>query len=93
MLESLDLGEILEDNAEKRLKEYEESIKRAGNLRVKNIKKIWIEYDKQTDILYIYFGKEEAEESLMLENDIIVLVNKDELVGIVVNNFGQKYIQ
>ncbi len=84
---------FLGEEIEGRLKEYEESLRRLSSLKIENINDMWIEYDKQMDILYIYFGKEEAEESLMLENDVIVLINKDKLIGIIINNFAQKYLQ
>lgn len=73
-----------------RLREYEESMKRARRLVVEDLDKLWIEYDRQNDILYINFGMEEADESIMIDDDVIVRMKGDKLVGIVVNNFSRR---
>jgi uncharacterized protein YuzE len=80
-----------EEEARKRLEEFERA-KEAKNLIIENIGDLWIEYDKQTDTLYIYFGKEEANENIMLENDIIILKSGNKLLGIVINNFSSRYL-
>ena len=76
--------------SEDRLREYEESIKRLGELKVGDLRELWIEYDKQTDTLYINFGKEEPDESIMIEDDIIVNIKGDKVVGIVVMEFSRR---
>jgi uncharacterized protein YuzE len=73
-----------------RLREYEESVRRTRRLIVEDIDKLWIEYDKQNDILYINFGTEEADESVMIDDDVIVRMREGKLVGIVVNNFSKR---
>jgi uncharacterized protein YuzE len=78
------------EHAEERARNYEESLRRARRLIVEDIDKLWIEYDKQNDILYINIGLEEADESIMLDNDIIIRLRGDKLVGIVVNDFSKR---
>jgi len=73
-----------------RLKEYEEGMRRARRLVVEDLDKLWIEYDKQNDILYVNFGVEEADESVMIEDDLIVRMKGDKLVGIIINNFSKR---
>jgi uncharacterized protein YuzE len=79
-----------EENVEERLREFERSMRRS--LKIEDINNMWIEYDRQTDTLYIYFGKEEAEESFMLEDNIIVLVKDDKLLGVIINDFSSRYM-
>ncbi|MCE4619720.1 MAG: DUF2283 domain-containing protein [Desulfurococcales archaeon] len=75
---------------EERAREFEEAQEKLGNLRVGDLRKMWIEYDKQNDILYIVFGDEEPDESMMLDDDIIVSLKGDKLVGISIYNFSKK---
>ncbi len=77
---------------EERLKDFERSLEKINNVVIEDLSKLWIEYDRQTDTLYLYFGKEEAEESLMLENDIIVLLRNKKLIGLIINDFGSRYL-
>ena len=69
---------------------YEEALKRRlRELRV-DASGLWIEYERQTDTLYINFGKEEPDETIMLEDDTIIGVRGDRLVSIVVQDFGRR---
>ncbi|MCE4625157.1 MAG: DUF2283 domain-containing protein [Desulfurococcales archaeon] len=76
--------------SEDRLREYEESLKRLGELKIGDLRELWIEYDKQTDTLYINFGREEPDESIMVEDDVIVNIKGDKVVGIVVMEFSRR---
>lgn len=78
------------EEAKRRLEEYEKSLDKLRELKIRNINELWIEYDRQNDILYISFGREEADESIMLDEDIVVLIRGETLVGIVINNFSQR---
>jgi len=75
---------------EERAREFEESIERARRVVVEDIDKLWIEYDKHNDILYINFGLQDADESIMVDDDIIVRLREGKLVGIVVSEFSKK---
>ncbi len=75
---------------EDRLKEYEEALEKVTELKIADIKQLWIEYDKQNDILYINFGKEEPDESIMVEDDIVVGVKDDKIVGITIFDFSKR---
>ncbi|GEM_PF-282591 len=61
-------------------------------LRIGDIHNIWLEYDKQTDILYINFGTdiEDADESVMVDDDIIVRIKNGRVVSITIMNFSEK---
>ncbi|MEB3786799.1 MAG: DUF2283 domain-containing protein [Desulfurococcales archaeon] len=57
-----------------------------------DIERIWFDYDKQNDILYINFGYnlEEADESIMTENDIVIRIKDNRIVGITVFDFSKR---
>ncbi|MCE4601060.1 MAG: DUF2283 domain-containing protein [Desulfurococcales archaeon] len=76
--------------AEDRFREYEEALSRVSELKIGDLRKLWIEYDKQNDILYFVFSDEEPDESIMIEDDIIVSLKGDRLVSISVYNFSKR---
>ncbi|MCI4397152.1 MAG: DUF2283 domain-containing protein [Thermoprotei archaeon] len=57
-----------------------------------DLKNIWFEYDSRNDILYINFGYdiEEADEEILLENDIVVRIKKGNIIGMTVFDFSKK---
>ena len=57
-----------------------------------DIERIWFDYDKQNDILYINFGYnlEDADESIMTENDIVIRIKDNMIVGITVFDFSKR---
>ncbi|MEB3757316.1 MAG: DUF2283 domain-containing protein [Desulfurococcales archaeon] len=57
-----------------------------------DIERIWFDYDKQNDILYINFGYnlEDADESIMTENDIVIRIKDNRIVGITVFDFSKR---
>jgi len=59
-------------------------------LVIEDIKDIWIEYDRQNDILYINFGSEEADESVLIDDDIVVGIKDGRLVGITIYSFSRR---
>ncbi len=75
---------------EERARDYEEGMRRARRVVVEDLEKLWIEYDKHNDILYINFGLEDADESIMLDNDVIIRLREGKLVGIVINEFSKR---
>ncbi len=77
-------------SADERAREFEEAMEKLDNLRIASLREIWIEYDKQNDILYINFGKEEPDESIMVDDDIIVSIRGDRIVGISIYNFSRR---
>lgn len=47
--------------------------------------KMWIDYDKEADVLYVSFKRpQRATDSEMLENGVLLRYIEDELVGITV---------
>ena len=77
-------------SGEDRLREYEEALSRVSELKIGDLRKMWIEYDKQNDILYIIFGEEEPDESLMIDDDVVVSLRGDKVVGISIYNFSKR---
>ena len=73
--------------------EYKELQKR---YMIADVEKIWFEYDQQNDILYINFGLdvEDADESFLTEDNIVVRIKNNTVVGLTVFDFmkriGQK---
>lgn len=59
---------------------------------VKNLDKLWIEYDKQNDILYLNFGEdvEEADEEILVDGDVAIRVKERKVVSIMIMNFSEK---
>ncbi len=76
----------MDEKVEKNEKEY----------KISNLDKIWFEYDSQNDILYINFGLdiEEADESFLTEDNIVIRLKNGKVIGITVFDFmrriGQK---
>lgn len=60
--------------------------------KISNLDKIWFEYDSQNDILYINFGLdvEEADESFLTDDNIVIRLKNGKLIGITVFDFMKK---
>lgn len=60
-----------------------------SDLRVGDLSRIWFEYDRQNDILYINFGYdvEDADESLLVNENVVVRIKGGRLVSITVFDF------
>ncbi|HDD26855.1 MAG TPA: DUF2283 domain-containing protein [Acidilobales archaeon] len=56
---------------------------------VATLDKIWFEYDKQNDILYINFGYdiEDADESILTEDNIVIRIKDGKVVSLTVFDF------
>jgi len=54
-------------------------------------KNIWLSYDEEADVLYLSFKKpSHADDSELLDNDIIVRYENEEIVGMTVLNASKK---
>ena len=53
---------------------------------------VWIEYDELNDILYINFcdKREEAEETILLDDNIVVGIKNGRLVNLTIMNLLRK---
>ena len=52
---------------------------------------IWLSYDKDADVLYVNFKKpSHADDSELLDNDVIVRYEQDEVIGLTVMNASKK---
>jgi len=56
------------------------------------VEHIWLEYDKQTDILYINFGYdvEDADESILTESNVVVRIKNNRVVSLTIFDFSKK---
>jgi len=61
-------------------------------LTIADVEHIWLEYDRQNDILYINFGYdvEDADESFLTENDIVVRIKNGKVVSLTVFDFSKR---
>lgn len=58
---------------------------------VGEVDKIDLLYDKERDVLYISFGPpQEADESELLENDVLVRYKGDRVIGLTVLGFSKR---
>lgn len=56
------------------------------NLAVASRSKLWVDYDKEADVLYISFGKPQKAEDATHEHNIIKRTSKGKIVGITILN-------
>ncbi len=59
---------------------------------ISDLDKLWLEYDRQNDILYINFGYEsgEADEEVLVGDDVVVRIKSKKVVSITIMNFSSK---
>ena len=56
-----------------------------------NQKNIWLSYDEEADVLYVNFKKpSHADDSELLDNDVIVRYENDEVIGMTIMNASKK---
>jgi len=59
--------------------------------RIKNVEDIDVFYDRDHDVLYISFGEvQEADNSELTGNDVVVRYRKGEVVGVTVLEFSKR---
>jgi uncharacterized protein YuzE len=60
---------------------------------IENLGNVWIEYDRQNDILYLYFTTEigDADEEVLSEDgDVVFRLKEGRLISVMVLNFSEK---
>lgn len=58
---------------------------------VEDPEKVWFEYDRQSDTLYIHMGsEEEPEETILVGEDIIIAVKNNRIISLTVLNFTRR---
>ena len=51
------------------------------------VKNIWVDYDKEADVLYLSFRKpQRAKKTVETDDDILIRTDGDEIVGITILN-------
>jgi len=54
-------------------------------------KHIWVDYDKEADVLYLSFRKpQRAKKTVELENDVLIRTDDDNIVGITILNASSR---
>ena len=73
-------------------KDVEREGKEVKEYVIADINKIWFEYDQQNDILYINFGLEveEADESFLTEDNIVVRIKDNKVIGLTIFDFMRR---
>ncbi len=55
--------------------------------------RIWTDYDKEADVLYINFKKpSHADDSEFMDDDVIIRYEKGEIIGITILNASKREI-
>ncbi|MBC7189051.1 DUF2283 domain-containing protein [Candidatus Aerophobetes bacterium] len=63
----------------------QEVFKATSHLLKFPVTKLWVDYDKEADVLYVSFKRpQKATDSEMLESGILLRYRQDEIVGITV---------
>jgi len=52
--------------------------------------KMTIDYDEKTDVLYITFNPEKADDSELTENDIIIRYKNNKIIGLTILHFSER---
>lgn len=60
--------------------------------KVADTSKIWFEYDRQNDILYMHFGLDinDADEEILSGEDIVLRIKNKRIVSIMIMKFMEK---
>ena len=59
----------------------------SANLAKLPVRNIWVDYDKEADVLYLSFRKpQRAKKTVEMGDDVIIRTDDDEIVGITILN-------
>jgi len=72
---------------------FEEAVSRASSYPLASVEDAWVEYEGSSDTLYIIFGKEEAEESILVGDNIVINISGGRVVGITILEFRRRYME
>ena len=54
-------------------------------------KQIWVDYDKEADVLYLSFRKpQRAKNTVETDDDVLIRTDGDQIVGITILNAGSR---
>ncbi len=55
------------------------------------VRHIWVDYDKEADVLYLNFRKpQRAKKTVEMEDDVLIRIDDDEIVGITILNASSR---
>ncbi|MEM4586646.1 MAG: DUF2283 domain-containing protein [Desulfurococcaceae archaeon] len=59
---------------------------------ISDLEKLWLDYDRQNDILYINIGEEveDADEEILIGGDIAVRIKDNKIISIMIMKFMEK---
>ena len=57
---------------------------------ISDLEKAFIQYDEASDTLYINLSDEEADEVLMLENNIVIRIKEGRLIGLTILELSRR---
>jgi len=59
---------------------------------ISDLEKLWLDYDRQNDILYINIGEEveDADEEILIGGDIAVRIKDKKIISIMIMKFMEK---
>ena len=56
-----------------------------------SVKHIWVDYDKEADVLYLSFRKpQRAKNTVETDDDVLIRTDGDQIVGITILNAGSR---
>jgi len=54
---------------------------------------VWVDYDKEADVLYLSFRKpQNAQKTVETDDDILIRTDGNEIVGLTILNAGSRHI-
>lgn len=55
------------------------------------LEKAFVQYDEASDTLYINLSDEEPDETVLLENDIVVRIRNGRIIGLTILNLSRRF--
>ena len=57
----------------------------SSNLAKLSVKNIWVDYDKEADVLYLIFRKpQRSKKTIETDDDVLIRTDGDEIVGVTI---------
>lgn len=57
----------------------------SSNLAKLSVKNIWVDYDKEADVLYLSFRKpQRSKKTIEIDDDVLIRTDGDEIVGMTI---------
>ncbi len=66
-------------------------MKRVYTVDLDELEKAFVQYDEASDTLYINLSDEEPDETVLLENDIVVRIRNGRIIGLTILNLSRRF--